>query len=110
MKFEKGKAVPLSTEEKIALALKTSVSGYWPDKSAWVRSLSITEKSSTTLDKGKERVIGSGSCTLGFKCLNRDAILMDKDYEFKVSLEDVKDELGLPDVKVSGFTLTEVPK
>lgn len=108
MKFEKGKAIPFTSQEKVSLALKASVSKHWSDKAAWVRSLSIAECSTTPLDKGKERVSAQGNCTIGFKCLKRDAILMDKNYEFKVVLEDKKDELGLPDVSVASYSLTEV--
>jgi hypothetical protein len=108
MKFEKGKAVPLTPEEKVAQALKVGVSEHYPDRATWVKSMSIDSHDVTQLDDKKTRIKAHGNCTLGFKCLKRDAILMDKNCKFEIDLEDIKDELGLPDVKVLRSKVTEV--
>jgi hypothetical protein len=107
MEFEKGKAKPLTKEEKVTLGLGIAVNKHpeWSDCKVWVRSLSIDSISALPSGEGKERVTAKGECVLGFKHLERDSILVPKIVRFEVQVVDSKDSWGLPDVKVESFKL-----
>ena len=109
MKIEKGKVHPLTLEEKVMLGVKEAArqNEDWKTCAVWVTSLSITKSSQNPLTETKERIFAEGTCSLGFKCLKKDIILMPKECDFKIQVIDSNDEWGLPDIKVETATFKE---
>jgi hypothetical protein len=106
MKIEKGKAHPLTLEEKVTLAVKEAArqNEEWSGCLVWVTSLSITKSSQNPLTETKVRVFAEGTASLGFRCLQKDMILNPKELNFKIQAIDSTDEWGLPDIKLENFS------
>lgn len=107
MKFEKGKAKPLTQQEKVILSLKKSAPAYHSGCSTWTREIVIQDIHATPTDKG-EQVEGSGTCLMHLRRTSDGVILTPKRVSFSVKCVDTKDELNLPDVKVLDYNFSDL--
>lgn len=107
MKFEKGKAKPLSQQEKVILSLKKVSPGYRTDCSTWAREIIIKTLDSTPTESG-ERVLSTGTCMFHLRRTGDGTILQPKRMGFRLVCVDTKDEWGLPDVKVVEHNFSEI--
>lgn len=110
MKFEKGKAVPLTSEEKAELALGKAISTnpQWVTTAAWKKSATFGPINASLIDDKQSRYNVMGTCEVSFRCLKRSAILNSKKYTYSVSFQDAKDAWGLPDIKINEALFEEL--
>lgn len=107
MKFEKGKAKPLTQQEKVILSLKKVSPGYRTDCSTWAREITIRTLDATPTGSG-ERILSTGTCLLHLRRTVDGSVLQPQKALFRIVCVDSKDEWGLPDVKVIEHNFSEM--
>ena len=109
MKFEKGKALPLTQEEKVRLSISYLCRDLGTQESMayWARDIKITSINSTPMGDNKQRVSAEGSFVLNRRRLSgKNLNLAPLPKSFSVVVEDTRDEWGLPDIVVKSGNVT----
>lgn len=110
MRIEKGKALPLTHKEKVGLSINYLCRdlGNQDGMAYWARDVVIDDFSVSSLDEDRERVTARGSFVLNRRRLRgKNVNLTPVAKKFNVTLEDIKDEMGLPDIKVIDGKVTD---
>lgn len=104
MKFKKGKPVDMTPEQKVELGVRKSLSIVDNGCANWMTNLAMEIPVQGTSDYGSTYK-AKGTFTLNMKLLSSGDILLPKKTHFSVEVRDHKDELGLPDVVVTHFSM-----
>ena len=112
MKVIKGKVQPLEVEEKINIGVKKALSEHpvWSEKAIWATAVREETYNTITIGENKARHTAKGTCLLNFKRHRDGAILPSAESKFSITIEDCKDQYGLPDVKVTQAKFSALPE
>lgn len=106
----KGNAVGHTPEEAKEVAITRALSSTnTKDAVYFVQKGSITVGSFTSSVNPTDQswnAQASGTAQVGYACNNTDRFFTPKEYDFTVSYQSSKDDLGMPDLKVTACSFT----
>lgn len=93
---------PMTIEQKIEAGLQMGLNSHpsFEDSITWIKNITIEYKNADAMDGGNFRTTGRGKVGLTFKRKTDGAMLMPKEGDFEIVVEDTKDAWGLPTIKV----------